>query len=85
MLLTELLGQVDVLNLYVKLTVETRGLTSVDELEQLPADALLVGTSRGLVVGREALPNALRNEAIQGTVLGVFHEELPDAAEPLLE
>lgn len=83
--LPELLGRADVLSLHVKLTAETRGIIGVDELEKLPADAILVNTSRGPVIDREALLDALRNETIQGAVLDVFHEEPLDAADQLLE
>lgn len=83
--LPELLKRTDVLSLHVKLTEETRGLIGADELEQLPTDALLVNTSRGPVIDREALLDALRNDTIQGAVLDVFHNEPPDPTDPLLQ
>lgn len=83
--LPDLLDRADVLSLHVKLTEETRGLIGADELARLPEDAIVVNTSRGPVVDREALLAALENGTIQGAVLDVFHEEPPDAADPLLD
>lgn len=52
----------------------------IDEalLSKMKADAILVNTSRAMVVKREDLWNALKNKKIKGAILDVFDQEPPD-------
>lgn len=82
--LDELLAESDVISLHVRLTPETRHLIGGDELAKMKEGALLVNTSRGEVVEREALHRALDENLISGAVLDVFHEEPPSPEDPVL-
>lgn len=82
--LDELLSNSDVVSLHVRLTPETRHLIGTDEFEQMKESVLLVNTSRGEVVEREALHRALDEELIGGAVLDVFHDEPPSPDDSVL-
>jgi D-3-phosphoglycerate dehydrogenase len=81
----ELLDRSDVVSLHVRLNDETRGMIDGDALDRMDEDALLVNTSRGEVVDRDALVGALRGGRIGGAVLDVFHEEPPDPDDELFD
>ena len=83
--LEEVLSASDLVSLHVRLTPETRGMIGAEELATLGPDSYLVNTSRGPVVEREALVEALDSGTIAGAVLDVFHEEPPDADDPVLD
>jgi D-3-phosphoglycerate dehydrogenase len=80
-----LLERSDVVSLHVRLNDETRGMIDADAFERMGEDAILVNTSRGEVVEREALLAALRGGAIGGAALDVFHEEPPSADNELFD
>lgn len=82
--LDELLAASDAVSLHVRLTPETRGLIGADEFDAMRDSATLVNTSRGAVVDREALQDALEEDQIGGAVLDVFHEEPPSPDDPIL-
>ncbi|MFB6157336.1 MAG: NAD(P)-dependent oxidoreductase [Haloferacaceae archaeon] len=83
--LDDLLGRSDVVSLHVRLNAETRGMIDANALDRMGEDAVLVNTSRGEVVDRDALRDALDRDAIGGAALDVFHEEPPDPDDPLLD
>lgn len=83
--LEELLQRVDIVSLHVRLTDETEGMIGPAEFDLLDDTALLVNTSRGAVVDRTALRDALETDSIGGAALDVFHEEPPDPDDPILE
>ncbi|SEH49959.1 D-3-phosphoglycerate dehydrogenase [Halopenitus malekzadehii] len=80
----DLLATSDVTSVHVRLTPETRGLIGADELDAMRESALLVNTSRGAVIDREALHDVLEEDRIGGAVLDVFHEEPPSPDDPVL-
>lgn len=82
--LNRLLEESDVVSLHVRLTPETRHLIGADEFARMNETALLVNTSRGEVVEREALYRALEEASIGGAVLDVFYEEPPVPDDPVL-
>lgn len=81
----ELLGESDVVSFHVRLTDETEGMLGPDEFDRLDEDAILVNTSRGEVIDRDALHAALSADAVGGAVLDVFHEEPPAPSDPVFE
>ncbi len=74
----------DVVSLHCPLTPETRHLIREDTLRRMSSDAVLVNTSRGLVVDEEALVRALRAGELAGAALDVFEDE-PNVHPGLLE
>lgn len=83
--LSELVERSDVVSLHVKLTEETREMIGADEFERMGEDSILINTSRGDVVEKTALTEALGEKEIHGAVLDVFHEEPPDENDPLFD
>lgn len=82
--LDDLLNRSDVVVVTAQLTDETYGLIGHKELSKLAPHTVLVNTARGPVVQREALIDALENDAIGGVGLDVFWEEPPDESSPIL-
>jgi D-3-phosphoglycerate dehydrogenase len=82
--LDDLLRQVDVVSLHVKLTERSRGLIGARELALMRPGALLVNTARGPVVDTPALVEALRSGRLGGAALDVFDTEPLPAGHPLL-
>ncbi|MFB6167796.1 MAG: NAD(P)-dependent oxidoreductase [Haloferacaceae archaeon] len=81
--LDDLLDRSSVLSVHVRLTDETRGLVGADELARLGPEGVLLNTARAEVVERDALYDALRDGAIGGAALDVFHDEPPSPDDPL--
>lgn len=81
----ELFATSDVVSVHVRLTPDTRELVDASAFELLDDDALFVNTSRGAVVNRDALVDAIRADEIGGAVLDVFHEEPPGNDHPLYD
>lgn len=77
--LEQLMSQSDVVSVHLPATPETFGLLDEKLLGLLRPTALLVNTSRGNVVGEEALIALLQSKRIAGAGLDVF------AVEPLTE
>lgn len=80
----ELLSNSDIVSLHVRLTDDTKGMIDTEAFELFADDALLINTSRGAVIERDALQNALESDAIGGAALDVFHEEPPNPDNPIL-
>ncbi len=57
------------------MTAETRGLIDATALGAMRSDAYLINVGRGESIDDDALVKALRNGAIAGAALDVFHEE----------
>ncbi|MGZ8716649.1 MAG: C-terminal binding protein [Gaiellaceae bacterium] len=78
--LDELVAECDAVTLHVPLTRETRGLLGRDAIASMRPDALLVNTSRGVVVDVGAVLQALRGGRLGGAALDVLPQEPPPTA-----
>ena len=75
----------DVLSLHLRLTKETRGIVTPNDLARMKRDALLVNTSRAELIEADALVTALRNGRPGFAAVDVYEEEpILGAAHPLL-
>ena len=74
-------AQADVVSLHCSLSPQTQGIVGAREFALMPADALLVNTSRGGVVDEGALVHALRAGVLGAAVLDVVAREPPNYAE----
>ncbi|MBU2663993.1 D-2-hydroxyacid dehydrogenase family protein [Actinoplanes bogorensis] len=79
----ELFGRSDVLTVHLKLSPRTTGLIGAAELAAMKSSAVLVNTSRGPIVDRNALAAALTAGTIAGAGLDVFDVEPLPAGDPL--
>lgn len=76
----------DVLSLHLRLTKETRGIVSADDLARMKPDALLVNTSRAELIAPGVLAAALRAGRPGFAAVDVYEEEpVAGAAHPLLQ
>jgi phosphoglycerate dehydrogenase-like enzyme len=73
--LEDLLAEVDVVSIHLKLSELSRGLLGPDELDLLRPSAILVNTARGAIVDEDALVERLRDGRLAGAALDVFAEE----------
>lgn len=73
--LPDLLAGSDVVSIHIPLTPQTRGLIGGRELALMPADAILLNTSRGPIVDEAALIDALSSGRLGGAGLDVFDQE----------
>ena len=79
-----LLQESDFISLHIPLTDQTRGLINADSLKKMKPTAVLVNTSRGLVVDQEALFAALKSRQIFAAALDVTVPEPLPVDHPLL-
>jgi D-3-phosphoglycerate dehydrogenase len=81
-----LLEQSDVLSLHLRLTADTRGILTADDLARMQPDALLVNTSRAELIAPGALETALRAGRPGFAAVDVYEEEpILGATHPLLK
>lgn len=78
-----LLREADVVTLHLVLGPTTRGIIGRDALALMKPTAYLVNTSRGPLIDRDALVDALRAGEIAGAGLDVYDEEPLPADDPL--
>lgn len=78
------LRRADFVTLHLRLVPETRGFIGRREFALMKPDAFLINTSRGPLVDREALLEALAARRIAGAGLDVFHDEPLKPDDPLL-
>ncbi len=78
--LDDLLAECDAVTVHVPLTRATRGLIGRAEMAAMRPGALLVNTSRGLVVDDGAVVEALRRGRLGGAALDVLPREPPPLA-----
>jgi glyoxylate reductase len=83
--LDAVLRESDFVSLHVPLTAETRHLINAETLARMKRSAILVNTSRGPVVDREALLKALKQRQIAAAALDVTEPEPIDPDDPLLQ
>jgi phosphoglycerate dehydrogenase-like enzyme len=81
----ELMSQSDWLSVHLVLSDRTRGLIGAAELAQMKPTAYLINTSRGPIVDRAALLDALQNRRIAGAGLDVFDYEPVEKDDPFLK
>ncbi len=81
--LGDLLARSDFVVLCLPLTPETWHLVNRDTLARMKPDAFLINLSRGGLVDRDALEEALASGAIAGAGLDVFWDEPPDPEDPI--
>lgn len=75
----------DIVSLHLRLTSETRGIVTADDLAQMGPRSVLVNTSRAGLIAPGALLGALNAGRPGMAAVDVFdHEPLNDAADPLL-
>jgi glycerate dehydrogenase len=83
--LAEALPLADIVTLHCPLTPQTRGLVNREFLAALPADAMLINTSRGPIVDEGALLETMRAGRLGGVGLDVLEKEPPAPNHPLLD
>jgi D-3-phosphoglycerate dehydrogenase len=75
----------DVISLHIRLVGATRGIVTAEDLARMKPTALLVNTSRGPLIGPNALVEALRAGRPGMAAVDVFEDEpLRDPSHPLL-
>jgi glycerate dehydrogenase len=74
----------DVVSLHCPLTPETRELVNASRLALMKPTAVLLNTSRGLLVNEQDLANALNTGCLAGAGLDVLSTEPPPSTNPLL-
>lgn len=74
----------DVVSLHCPLTPQTQNLVNAERLAWMKPSALLLNTSRGLLVDEAALAEALNSGRLAGAGLDVLSTEPPTATNPLL-
>ena len=79
----ELLSTSDFISIHLALSDRTRGLIGAAELAKMKKTAILVNTSRGLIVDEAALIAALKNGTIAHAGLDVYDKEPLPAGHPL--
>jgi phosphoglycerate dehydrogenase-like enzyme len=83
--MNELLGRSDFVILCLPLTAENRNLIGQEAFMAMKRDAFLINLSRGGLVDRNALEDALASNRIAGAGLDVFWEEPPDPDDPIFK
>jgi len=73
--LEALLEQADVVSVHLRPTSQTKRLLNADCFAKMKSSAILVNTSRGIVVDTEALAVALKKRYLAGAALDVFETE----------
>ena len=80
-----LFRQSDVVSLHCPLTDQTKNLVDAERLSWMKPSALLLNTSRGLLVDESALADALNSGRLAGAGLDVLSTEPPPPDNPLLK
>ena len=74
----------DVISLHCPLTKDTQKLVNRNRLKQMKPTAILINTSRGLVIDEQAVADALNDGTIAAFGCDVLSSEPPKADNPLL-
>lgn len=80
----ELFEKSDIISIHAPLTDETYHTVGENELSRMKPDAMLINTSRGMVIDESALTKALTEGKIAGAGLDVFSKEPVATNNPLL-
>ena len=81
----QLLGRSDYVVLCLPLTPESRNMMGRHTFDMMKGDSFLINLSRGGLVDRSALEDALASDKIGGAGLDVFWEEPPDPDDPIFK
>ena len=73
--LPELLAKSDVISLHCPLTDETHHLITAESVAQMKPGAIIINTSRGGLIGTEALIDGIKTGQVYGAGLDVYEEE----------
>ncbi len=79
--LEEVFSSSDVVSIHLPRTDETVDMIDEKYLNLMKKDAILVNTSRAVVVKREDLLSVLKKGNIRGAILDVFYNEPPEASD----
>lgn len=71
----EVLRNSDILTLHVPLTDQTKYMINEETLSWMKPTAVIINTSRGLVIDQKALKKALKSGKLAGAALDVFENE----------
>lgn len=71
----ELFRRADIISLHCPLTESTRHIIDEDALSMMKPSALIINTSRGMLIDSNALLKALNEKRIGGAALDVYEEE----------
>ena len=82
--LEQVFAECDVVSLHCPLLPETRQLVNRERLALMKPTAILINTSRGMLVDEQALADALNEERIFAAGLDVLPQEPPRDGSPLL-
>jgi len=74
----------DVISLHCPLTSSNKHFINSAKISLMKRSAILINTSRGLLINEEDLAHALNSKTIAGAGLDVLSEEPPDETNPLL-
>lgn len=74
----------DVITLHCPLTPDNRGFVNRELIQSMKKNALLINTSRGLLINESDLAAALNEGRIAGAALDVLSQEPPSPENPLL-
>ena len=77
----ELVSEIDVLSINCPASGNTRGMVNEQLIAKLPGHAIVINTSRGVIVDDDALIDALKSGRIAAAGLDVFNGE-PDSIHP---
>ena len=80
----EAIQQGDVVSLHVSGVAENRGLFGKAQFAMMKPSAILINTTRGMIVDEAALYEALKNGTIAGAAVDVLQDEPVKAGNPLL-
>ena len=81
--LDELMQQSDIISLHIVASSSTKGIVNKEKLALMKKDAVLINTSRAMLVDTLALVEALQAKAIGGAAIDVFDIEPLPSDHPL--
>ncbi len=76
----ELFRRSDIVSLHVLLTPETYDLVKLKHLRMMKNSAILINTSRGEIIEKDALFKSLKNKLIKGAAIDVMRDEKKDGS-----
>lgn len=68
----------DIVSIHLPVNERTKGMINKKLIDLMKKDAIIINTARAVVVEREALVEALKENKIRGAILDVFYHEPPD-------